>query len=146
RRARRPQRLRPGQQRLRGRGLRRDGTMSTHAADRAGVTLAVVGATGQVGAVMRQILEDRDFPGAAIRYFASARSAGKARPWRGEDVAVEDVATADPSGTDLAVFPAGGATPREQAPRFVEAGALVVDNSSAFRKDPQVPLVVSEVN
>jgi len=120
--------------------------MSTHAADRAGVTLAVVGATGQVGAVMRQILEDRDFPVAAIRYFASARSAGTTLPWKGEDVVVEDVATADLSGIDIAVFSAGGATSREQAPRFVEAGALVVDNSSAFRKDPQVPLVVSEVN
>ncbi|MCM3661307.1 aspartate-semialdehyde dehydrogenase [Georgenia satyanarayanai] len=120
--------------------------MSTHAADRAGVTLAVVGATGQVGAVMRQILEDRDFPVAAIRYFASARSAGTTLPWKGEDVVVEDVATADVSGIDIAVFSAGGATSREQAPRFVAAGALVVDNSSAFRKDPQVPLIVSEVN
>ncbi|WP_152192707.1 aspartate-semialdehyde dehydrogenase [Georgenia satyanarayanai] len=120
--------------------------MSTPAADRAGVTLAVVGATGQVGAVMRQILEDRDFPVATIRYFASARSAGTTLPWKGRDVVVEDVATADLSGIDIAVFSAGGATSKEHAPRFVAAGALVVDNSSAYRKDPQVPLVVSEVN
>ncbi|PYG01152.1 aspartate semialdehyde dehydrogenase [Georgenia satyanarayanai] len=120
--------------------------MSTHAADRAGVTLAVVGATGQVGAVMRDILEQRDFPVAAIRYFASARSAGTTLPWKGQDVVVEDVATADLGGIDIAVFSAGGATSKEHAPRFVAAGALVVDNSSAYRKDPQVPLVVSEVN
>ncbi len=120
--------------------------MSTHAAGRAGVTLAVVGATGQVGAVMRDILEQRDFPVATIRYFASARSAGTTLPWKGQDVVVEDVATADLAGIDIAVFSAGGATSKEHAPRFVEAGAFVVDNSSAFRKDPQVPLVVSEVN
>ncbi|QDB78087.1 aspartate-semialdehyde dehydrogenase [Georgenia sp. 311] len=111
-----------------------------------GVNLAVVGATGQVGAVMRRILEERDFPVASIRYFASARSAGTTLPWKGQDVVVEDVATADLAGIDIAVFSAGGATSKEQAPRFAAAGALVVDNSSAWRKDPQVPLVVSEVN
>ncbi|WP_136517943.1 aspartate-semialdehyde dehydrogenase [Cellulomonas telluris] len=111
-----------------------------------GLRVAVVGATGQVGAVMRRLLEERDFPVASIRYFASARSAGTTLPWRGEDVVVEDVATADLSGIDLALFSAGGSTSKEHAPRFAEAGAIVVDNSSAWRRDPRVPLVVSEVN
>jgi aspartate-semialdehyde dehydrogenase len=111
-----------------------------------GLNVAVVGATGQVGGVMRRLLEERDFPVASIRYFASARSAGTTLPWRGEDVVVEDVATADLSGIDLALFSAGGGTSKEHAPRFAAAGAIVVDNSSAWRRDPQVPLVVSEVN
>ncbi|WP_309133590.1 aspartate-semialdehyde dehydrogenase [Cellulomonas sp.] len=111
-----------------------------------GLRVAVVGATGQVGAVMRRLLDERDFPVASIRYFASARSAGTTLPWRGEDVVVEDVATADLSGIDLALFSAGGSTSKEHAPRFAEAGAIVVDNSSAWRRDPRVPLVVSEVN
>ena len=113
---------------------------------RAGVSVAVVGATGQVGAVMRRILEERDFPVASIRYFASARSAGRVLPWKGQDVVVEDVATADLSGIDIALFSAGGATSKAQGPRFAAAGAVVVDNSSAWRMDPDVPLVVSEVN
>lgn len=111
-----------------------------------GLRVAVVGATGQVGAVMRRLLDERDFPVASIRFFASARSAGTTLPWRGEDVVVEDVATADLSGIDLALFSAGGGTSKEHAPRFAEAGAIVVDNSSAWRRDPRVPLVVSEVN
>src|SRR5690625_5473616 len=121
--------------------------MSEHGMDvePRGITLAVVGATGQVGEVMRDLLAERNFPVDTIRFFASARSAGTTLPWRGGEVVVEDVATADLSGIDIALFSAGGATSREHAPRFVEAGALVVDNSSAFRKDPQVPLVVSEV-
>lgn len=110
------------------------------------LTLAVVGATGQVGHVMRAILDERDFPAAKVRFFASARSAGKVLPWRGEDIVVEDVATADLSGIDIAIFSAGGGTSREYAPKFAAAGAVVVDNSSAWRKDPEVPLVVSEVN
>jgi aspartate-semialdehyde dehydrogenase len=110
------------------------------------VTVAVVGATGQVGAVMRRLLEERDFPVERIRYFASARSAGTTLPWRGEDVVVEDAATADVSGIDIAIFSAGGSTSKAQAPRFAEAGAIVIDNSSAWRMDPEVPLVVSEVN
>jgi aspartate-semialdehyde dehydrogenase len=110
------------------------------------VTVAVVGATGQVGAVMRRLLEERDFPVERIRYFASARSAGTTLPWRGEDVVVEDAATADVSGIDIAIFSAGGATSKAQAPRFADAGAIVIDNSSAWRMDPEVPLVVSEVN
>ncbi|WP_029289304.1 aspartate-semialdehyde dehydrogenase [Cellulomonas sp. HZM] len=111
-----------------------------------GLRVAVVGATGQVGAVMRRLLDERDFPVASIRYFASARSAGTTLPWRGEDVVVEDVETADLSGIDIALFSAGGGTSKEHAPRFAAAGAVVVDNSSAWRRDPQVPLVVSEVN
>ncbi|WP_116201845.1 aspartate-semialdehyde dehydrogenase [Amycolatopsis circi] len=111
-----------------------------------GLRVGVVGATGQVGAVMRKLLDERNFPVEQIRYFASARSAGRTLPWRGEEITVEDTATADLSGLDIALFSAGGATSREQAPRFAEAGAIVVDNSSAYRRDPDVPLVVSEVN
>jgi len=111
-----------------------------------GLNVAVVGATGQVGGVMRQLLAEREFPVGSIRYFASARSAGRTLPWGDEQITVEDVATADLSGIDIALFSAGGATSKEQAPRFAAAGALVVDNSSAWRKDPRVPLVVSEVN
>ena len=112
----------------------------------AGLTVAVVGATGQVGRVMRTILEERNFPVETIRFFASARSAGSTLPWKGTEVVVEDVATADFSGIDIAIFSAGATASREYAPKFAEAGAVVVDNSSAWRKDPEVPLVVSEVN
>ncbi len=108
--------------------------------------VAVVGATGQVGAAMRSILEERDFPLESIRYFASARSAGTTLPWRGTEIVVEDAATADVSGIDIALFSAGGATSKELAPKYAAAGAVVIDNSSAWRMDPDVPLVVSEVN
>ena len=111
-----------------------------------GVRIGVVGATGQVGAVVRRLLEERDFPVAEIRYFASARSAGTTLPWKGTDVVVEDAAIADPTGLDIAVFSAGATTSKAQAPRFAAAGVLVIDNSSGFRMDPDVPLVVSEVN
>ena len=111
-----------------------------------GLNIAVVGATGQVGAVMRRLLDERDFPVASIRYFASARSAGRTLPWRDQQIVVEDVATADLSGIDVALFSAGGSTSKEHAPRFAAAGAVVVDNSSAWRRAPQVPLVVSEVH
>ncbi|TLW93041.1 aspartate-semialdehyde dehydrogenase [Saccharomonospora piscinae] len=111
-----------------------------------GVRVGVIGATGQVGAVMRRLLAERDFPVSRMRYFASARSAGSTLPWRGEDVVVEDTATADVSELDIALFSAGGATSKAQAPRFAEGGATVIDNSSAWRLDPDVPLVVSEVN
>ena len=110
------------------------------------IRIGVVGATGQVGAVVRRLLEERDFPVAEIRYFASARSAGTTLPWKGADVVVEDAATADPTGLDVAIFSAGATTSKAQAPRFAAAGVLVIDNSSAFRMDPEVPLVVSEVN
>lgn len=111
-----------------------------------GVNLGIVGATGQVGAVMRRLLEERDFPIASIRFFASARSAGSTIAFRGEDIVVEDAATADPTGLDIALFSAGATGSRAEAPRFAAAGATVIDNSSAWRMDPDVPLVVSEVN
>jgi aspartate-semialdehyde dehydrogenase len=114
-----------------------------------GVHVAVVGATGQVGGVLRRLLQEREFPVASIRFFASARSAGTTLPFAGVDVPVEDVAataTEDLADVDIAIFSAGGGTSREHAPRFAEAGAVVVDNSSAWRRDPEVPLVVSEVN
>ena len=110
------------------------------------ITVAVVGATGQVGNVMRELLDQRNFPLTKIRFLASARSAGKTLTWRGQDVVIEDAATADLSGIDIAIFSAGGATSKALAPKFAEAGAIVIDNSSAWRMNPDVPLVVSEVN
>lgn len=109
-------------------------------------TVAVVGATGQVGAVMRRLLEERNFPADRVRFFASARSAGSTLTFRGEEIVVEDAAAADLSGIDIALFSAGGSTSKELAPRYAAAGAIVIDNSSAWRMDPDVPLVVSEVN
>ena len=111
-----------------------------------GFTVGVVGATGQVGGVMRSILAEREFPVERIRYFASARSAGRSLPWGDVEITVEDAAEADYSGIDVALFSAGGSTSRELAPRVAAAGAVVIDNSSAWRLDPQVPLVVPEVN
>jgi len=110
------------------------------------VNIGVVGATGQVGQVMRTLLEERDFPAESVRFFASSRSQGKKLPFRGQEIEVEDAETADPAGLDIALFSAGATMSRVQAPRFAEAGAVVIDNSSAWRKDPDVPLVVSEVN
>ncbi|WP_196716949.1 aspartate-semialdehyde dehydrogenase [Actinomyces trachealis] len=111
-----------------------------------GVVVAVVGATGQVGRVMCTMLEERNFPARAVRFFSSARSAGKVLDFCGAKVEVEDVATADFAGIDVAIFSAGGAASKEYAPSFAAAGAVVVDNSSAWRKNPDVPLVVAEVN
>lgn len=111
-----------------------------------GLNVAVVGATGQVGRVMRTLLEERDFPVKSIRFFSSARSAGTTLTFKGEEITVEDVATANYDGIDIAVFSAGASASLEYAPKFAAAGAVVVDNSSAWRKDPDVPLVVSEVN
>jgi aspartate-semialdehyde dehydrogenase len=111
-----------------------------------GLNVAVVGATGQVGAVMRKLLVERDFPIASIRFFATARSAGSTIEFKGEQIVVEDVETADPSGIDIALFSAGATGSRAAAPKFAAAGALVIDNSSAWRMDPEVPLIVSEVN
>ena len=108
--------------------------------------VGVVGATGQVGTVMRRLLAERSFPVDEIRFFASARSAGGTLSWEGVDVRIEDAGTADPSGLDIALFSAGGSTSKELAPRFAAAGAVVIDNSSAWRMDPDVPLVVAEVN
>ena len=108
--------------------------------------LAVVGATGQVGTVMLALLVERGLPLTGLRLFASARSAGSTLTVAGRAITVEDAATADPGGIDVALFSAGGSTSRALAPRFAAAGAVVVDNSSAWRMDPDVPLVVSEVN
>src|SRR3981189_1911576 len=111
-----------------------------------GISIGVVGGTGQVGQVMRTLLEERDFPATSVRFFASARSQGKKLPFRGQEIEVEDASTADPTGLDIALFSAGATMSRVQAPRFAAAGVTVIDNSSAWRKDPEVPLVVSEVD
>ncbi|WP_300679897.1 aspartate-semialdehyde dehydrogenase [Nocardioides sp.] len=111
-----------------------------------GINIGVVGATGQVGVAMRQILAERNFPVDTIRFFSSPKSAGTVLTYEGRDVVVEDASTADPSGLDVALFSAGATASRALAQKFVDAGVIVVDNSSAFRKDPSIPLVVSEVN
>jgi aspartate-semialdehyde dehydrogenase len=108
--------------------------------------VGIVGATGQVGGVMRAILAERDFPVEELRLFASARSVGRTLEWKGTEVAVEDAATADFSGLDVALFSAGGATSKAIAEQVAAAGPVVIDNSSAWRMDPDVPLVVAEVN
>jgi aspartate-semialdehyde dehydrogenase len=110
------------------------------------VAIGVVGATGQVGQVMRALLDERNFPATSVRFFASARSQGRKLSFRGQEIEVEDAATADPSGLDIALFSAGKTMSLVQAPRFAAAGVTVIDNSSAWRKDVDVPLVVSEVN
>ncbi|MBJ7001176.1 aspartate-semialdehyde dehydrogenase [Streptomyces griseofuscus] len=104
--------------------------------------VGIVGATGQVGTVMRRILVERNFPVTQLRLFASARSAGTVL----DGVTVEDAATADYSGLDIVLFSAGGATSRALAEKVASQGAVVIDNSSAWRRDPEVPLVVAEVN
>lgn len=110
------------------------------------VTVAVVGATGAVGETMRAILEERDFPIDKIHLVASSRSAGETVRFNGKDVVIQDLATFDPAGVDIALFSAGGAISKEYAPKFAAAGAVVIDNSSTFRNDDDVPLVVAEVN
>ncbi|GAA3451050.1 aspartate-semialdehyde dehydrogenase [Dactylosporangium matsuzakiense] len=108
--------------------------------------IGIVGATGQVGSVMRQILAERSFPVDELRLFASARSAGRPIDWQGKPVTVEDAETADYAGLDIVLFSAGKATSKALAPKVAAAGAVVIDNSSAWRMDPDVPLVVAEVN
>jgi aspartate-semialdehyde dehydrogenase len=108
--------------------------------------VAIVGATGQVGVVLRSILAERNFPIDEMRYLASARSAGTTLPWGDRDIAVEDAAVADLSGIELALCSAPAAVSRVLAPRLADAGALVIDNSAAWRMDPEVPLVVPEAN
>ncbi|MFP8963982.1 aspartate-semialdehyde dehydrogenase [Streptomyces nanhaiensis] len=108
--------------------------------------IGIVGATGQVGGVMREILAERDFPVEQLRLFASARSAGRTLPWKDGEITVEDAATADYTGLDVVLFSAGGSTSKALAPKVAAAGPVVIDNSSAWRLDPEVPLVVSEVN
>ena len=106
------------------------------------LNVGIVGATGLVGSMIREILAERNFPVGQLRLFASARSAGKVV----DGVTVEDAATADYSGLDIVLFSAGGSTSKAIAPKAAAAGAVVIDNSSAWRSDPDVPLVVSEVN
>ncbi|MFA4840695.1 MAG: aspartate-semialdehyde dehydrogenase [Agrococcus sp.] len=108
--------------------------------------LGVVGATGQVGRVVLGLLADRGLPIEELRLFASSRSAGSTIEFQGRRIVVEDADAADPTGLDVAIFSAGGATSRRLAPVFADAGVIVIDNSSAWRMDPDVPLVVSEVN
>ncbi|KAK0360625.1 hypothetical protein LTR94_026591, partial [Friedmanniomyces endolithicus] len=108
--------------------------------------VGIVGATGLVGEMMRALLAERGFPLASLRLFASARSAGKTVRFGETDIVVEDAATADYAGLDIVFFSAGGDTSRELAPKVAAAGAVVIDNSSAWRSDPEVPLVVAEVN
>ncbi|MFE4794326.1 aspartate-semialdehyde dehydrogenase [Streptomyces sp. NPDC056708] len=108
--------------------------------------VGIVGATGQVGTVMRRVLAERKFPADELRLFASARSAGSTIEWEGREITVEDASTADYSGLDIVLFSAGGATSKALAEKVASQGAVVIDNSSAWRKDPEVPLVVSEVN
>ncbi|MFF0060986.1 aspartate-semialdehyde dehydrogenase [Streptomyces sp. NPDC005279] len=108
--------------------------------------VGIVGATGQVGGVMRKILAERKFPIDELRLFASARSAGSTLEWEGQEITVEDATAADYSGLDIVLFSAGGATSKALAEKVAAQGAVVIDNSSAWRRDPEVPLVVSEVN
>lgn len=108
--------------------------------------VAVVGATGAVGETMLSILAERDFPIASLSLLASSRSAGGEIDYRGEKIKVQDLADFDPKGVDIALFSAGGSVSKEYGPKFAAAGAVVIDNSSAFRYDDDVPLVVSEVN
>lgn len=108
--------------------------------------VGIVGATGLVGEMMREILAERNFPLSGIRFFASPRSAGTKIDFNGESIVVEDASTADYAGLDIVFFSAGGSTSKALAPKVAAAGAIVIDNSSAWRSDPDVPLVVSEVN
>ena len=108
--------------------------------------IGIVGATGQVGGVMREMLAERNFPVDELRLFASARSAGRTLPWQGTEVTVEDAAVADFTGLDIVLFSAGGATSKALAEKVASQGPVVIDNSSAWRQHPDVPLVVSEVN
>ena len=108
--------------------------------------IGIVGATGQVGGVMRAVLAQRNVPVDELRLFASARSAGRALPFAGTEIVVEDAATADYRGLDMVLFSAGGSTSKVLAPTVAAAGPVVIDNSSAWRMDPDVPLVVAGVN
>ncbi|MDA2955019.1 MAG: aspartate-semialdehyde dehydrogenase [Actinomycetota bacterium] len=110
------------------------------------VTLGIVGATGMVGSVMQTLLIERNFPASKVRFFASARSAGSVIEWNGQKITVEDASTADTSDLDIAIFSAGATTSRAIAEIYAKRGAIVIDNSSAWRMNPDVPLIVSEVN
>jgi len=116
------------------------------ASSQARFNIAVVGATGAVGQTMLSILAERKFPVATVTALASERSAGSEVEFGHQKLTVKDLATFDPSGIDIALFSAGGDISREYAPGFAAAGAVVIDNSSAFRQEEDIPLVVSEVN
>ena len=120
--------------------------MESFLPEKDGYVVAVVGATGAVGQTMLEILAERDFPISELIAVASSRSAGSTVEFKGKDCVVQDLETFDPAGTDIALFSAGGDTSREHAPRFAEAGCYVVDNSSAWRMDESIALVVPEVN
>lgn len=121
-------------------------TIETHTRKSSPKRLAIVGATGAVGIEMLRVLEKRDFPVASLRLLASLRSAGKKIAFRGQEIAVEPLSENSFEGIDIALFSAGGGISRDFAPHAVKAGAIVVDNSSAFRMDPKVPLIVPEIN
>lgn len=108
--------------------------------------VGLVGATGMVGTVMRQLLAERNYPVDELRMFASASSAGKTIEWNGRTVTVEDATAADPSGMDVVLFSAGATTSRALAEKYANTGAMVIDNSSAWRMNDDVPLIVAEVN
>src|SRR5688500_19091137 len=108
--------------------------------------VAVVAATGAVGEMMLSVLAERRFPAREVVALASERSAGGHVPFGDDELLVHDLATFDPAGVDIALFSAGGSVSKEYAPKFAAAGAVVIDNSSAFRYDDDIPLVVSEVN
>ena len=110
------------------------------------VSLGIVGATGMVGNVMRTLLVERNFPATNVRFFASARSAGSVIEWNGRKITVEDASTAETSDLDIAIFSAGATTSRAIAEMYAKRGTMVIDNSSAWRMNPDVPLIVSEVN
>src|SRR5659263_104952 len=108
--------------------------------------IAVVGATGAVGGVMLKLLEERNFPVNNLRALASERSVGQTVPFEGVDIEVEELTPDSFEGVQIALFSAGSARSKEFAPAAVAAGAVAIDNSSAFRQEPNVPLVVPEVN
>ncbi|NCZ90581.1 MAG: aspartate-semialdehyde dehydrogenase, partial [Actinobacteria bacterium] len=110
------------------------------------MNVGVVGATGMVGTVMRQLLAERRYPLTSLRLFASARSAGSTVEWNGKTITIEDAAEANPAGLDVVLFSAGATTSRALAEKYAAAGAMVIDNSSAWRMNPDVPLIVAEVN